>query len=65
MKTVPGAESEELKPLVSTLQVARAHPDWASPQRHRATNQPRRTRLAGQLGEQLKTLAEARYAASG
>jgi len=54
------AEPAELKPLLSRLQAARGHPDWAQRPRRAAANPTRRTQLIGQLGEQLRKMVEAR-----
>jgi len=55
-----GEASAGLKRLVSELQTARGHPEWALMQSRGAANNQRRMRLVESVGEQLRTMLAAR-----
>ncbi|HEY4542787.1 MAG TPA: GTPase/DUF3482 domain-containing protein [Noviherbaspirillum sp.] len=47
-------KGEEIRQLVSTLQPARSHPEWAPVEGRRATNDGARMRLVADVSEQLR-----------
>ena len=60
VKAGTASGTAELKPLMTTLQASRGHPDWALVQRRSAMRDPRRKRVVDAVGEGLRPIVEAR-----